>query len=158
MSLESILPAGISLRENAEPIRLQIAKAEIDGPWLTVYVNRMGVEDFRRLTSRLKRPAGIREGSKAERDYEAKFTDQLVRRSIAGWDGMTVANFASLLPPKYALEDSEDRPAGYEIPFSHELAVWIQSNAFGDRWADKIMTALRDGSEEDLIEEEEVKN
>jgi len=154
----SVLPAGMSLREIKEPMNLRIAKAGINEPWLIVYVNRMGVEDFRRLMSRMKRPAGVREGSKAEREYEEKFTDQLVRKSILGWEGMTIENFKSLLPPKYAVEDDADRPEGYEIPYSHELAVFIQNKAFGDRWAEKIMSCLREGSEEELEEEEEVKN
>jgi len=147
----------MSFREVQEPIRLKLTKAGMGEPWFTVFINRMGVEDFRRLTSRMKRPAGIRDGSKADREYEAKFTDALVGKAISGWEGCTVANLSAILPPKFKIEDEEDRPADYEIPYSHELAVWIHTNAFGDQWSDKIMNALREGSEEDIEEEEEVK-
>jgi|DEB0MinimDraft_6_1074348.scaffolds.fasta_scaffold03513_3 hypothetical protein len=153
----SILPEGLSFREVKEPLKLRLVKSESAGPWFTVFINRLGVEDFRRLTSRMKRPAGVREGSKAEREYEAKFTEALVEKAIAGWEGCTPSNLQALLPPKFKIEDSEDRPEGFEIPFSHELAVWIHNHAFGDQWSERVMSALREGSEEDLDEEEETK-
>lgn len=156
-----ILPSGLSFVEKtSEPIPVQICKASPDGPWFTVYVNRLSVGRFRDLVSKNNAPSGIRSGSKAAKEYQAKFEEAYCKAVIADWDGLTINNFEFLLPDrKIGGEAAEDfRREGKEMAFSVDLAAMLYRETWSDQFGDRIFAVLKEGVDEDEAERQEKKD
>lgn len=156
-----ILPSGLNfVEQNAEPLPVQICKASPDGPWFTVFVNRLSVARFRDLVSKNNAPAGIRAGSKAAKEYAAKFEEAYVKAVVADWEGLTIDNFEFLLPDRKIGGDAADkfREEGNEMAFTVNLGALIYRETWSDQFGDKLFAALKEGVDEDEAATQEKKD
>lgn len=155
----ALLPVGLSLvRTEREPLAIRICQAESAGPAFFVSVARLSIERFRKLAGKMTLPQGIRVGSKAAREHQQSWEELYCRTVILGWTGLTLQNFESLLAGEDAvggIDVNEWKKANRELPFSQDLALYIYRNTWADRFGDRIFTALRDGADQDVEEEDE---
>lgn len=160
----NLLPAGLKIVEKTEPIRVEICRADPDGPAFVVEVKRMSKEQFTDLVERNKLPPNVDPKSKTAKKLDLKFQNQLCKKAIIDWEGLTVDNFKELFPHSDVEIDSEETDAdAYAsgaacIPYSHDLAVYIYRKSWGDEFAGPIFEALKNGSNEDEDADDALKN
>lgn len=155
----ALLPNGLELVEDDEPISLPICRANPDGPWFQLYVRRISVDRFRSLSQRNQAPQGTKPGSKAAKLHEQKFIESFCRTTLSGWEGLTVDNWEELLPgAKISGDSAEDwRDKGKELPFSLELAGYLYQKVWPDKFSDLILRAIKEGVDESEQEDEDLK-
>lgn len=161
----NLLPKGLRFVERTEPINVEINRADPDGPAFIVEVARISREKFSELVARNRVSGNIDPNSKAAKKADARFQESFCRKAIIGWRGLTTENLRELLP-HVNIEIDEDEGAdaseyesgNKEIPYSHELAVFLYRKTWGDDFGEPIFRALKTGSEEDQDREEELGN
>lgn len=152
------LPDGLEREDDARPaLRVSLVKAELDGPWFRLHVNRISMEDFRAISQSLgQTPRGMRPGSSAARKLQQQWEEKYLKKVLADWDGCTLANWEAVCRDgkRFAGPKADEmRRTKACIPFSLEAAVYLSQNSWGEHFAEPILEALKT-SAEDLEEED----
>ena len=160
----NLLAKGLRFVERTEPINVEINRSDPDGPAFVVEVARISREKFAELVARNRVSGNIDPNSKAAKKADAKFQESFCRKAIVGWRGLTTDNLKELLPHVNIEFDADEADASEyesgqkEIPYSHDLAVFLYRKTWGDDFGEPIFRALKSGSEEDQDREDELGN
>lgn len=158
----SFFPEGLD-REDDErpPAEVPLVKAESDGPWFTLLVNRISMEEFRSISSALQsQPRGMRPGSSAAKKAAQQWTERYLKRVLAGWRGCTLANWESICRDGKTFAGprvQQMRKDKTEIDFSHEAAVYLHENTWPEHFSEPLLEALKAGVDEQTAEDDEKK-
>ena len=157
----SFLPAGLDLiPDEIPPIEVKIVQTDETQPWFIVKVNKVTVEEFRKIQRSLdaQRPAGgVRAGSKAQAKLDQDFRERYARKAIAGWSGLTIPNFNAIKSANVKIggeKESALTKQCWEMPFSIEAAAWLLEHSWAEDFDAPIFNALKRGAEEAADEDE----
>ena len=156
----SMLPSGLELLDAPDFVPLRICKADPDGPWFTVSIKRISVGQFRALAQRHAAPAGVKPGTRAGQQHEAKFVEAFTRAVIEGWEGLTLENWEAMFPGARIGGESQGewRKSQKQIPYTPELAAHIYAKAWPDRFGDLVLQTIREGAEAEEGADLDLKN
>lgn len=157
----SFLPAGLELvPDDRPPIEVKIVQADERQPWFTVSVNRVTVDEFRKIQRAIdsQRPTGgARTGSKAQEKMEHEFRERYARKAIASWSGLTIPNFNAIKSANVRIGGEKEAKLtadGWEMPYSVDAAAWLLAHSWAEDFDAPIFAALKRGAEEVADEEE----
>lgn len=157
----SFLPAGLELvPDERPPIEVKIVQADEKQPWFTVKVNRVTVDEFRKIQRSIDqmRPAGgARAGSKAQEKLDQEFRERYAKKAVADWSGLTIPNFNAIKSANVKIggeKEAKLTAEGWEMPFSVEAAAWLLAHSWAEDFDTPIFAALKRGAEESSEEEE----
>lgn len=157
----SFLPPGLELvPDEAPPIEVKIVQADDTQPWFVVAVNKVTVEEFRKIQRSIDalRPAGgVRAGSKAQAKLDQEFRERYVKKAISGWSGLTIPNFNAIKSANVKIGGDKEAALtkqAWEMPFSVEAAAWLLEHSWSEDFDAPIFAALKRGAEEQEAEDE----
>lgn len=125
-----------------------------NGTTFSIEVRRLNPSEFQRVARQLGKgvPPGVRPGSAAAERAESKVMENLAKRVMIGWSGLTIENFESCDASGRKVKVGKDAESA-EIPYSVEAAAYLLRNSWGSDLIDPILAAVKSKADEDEAEE-----
>lgn len=148
------LPDGLTLVESDDRTTDVEITTDKAGKTFTIEVRRLNPSEFQRVARQLGNgvPPGVRPGSAAAERAEAKVMENLAKRVIVGWSGLSIENFETCDASGRKVDVGEGAE-DVEIPYSVEAAAYLLRNSWGSDLVDPILAAVKSKAEEQEADE-----
>lgn len=142
------LPDGLELEDKgSETVPIGICQAEDDGPEFKIQVKVLPIKEYRKIYKRLQSDdGGFRSNNSAQDKADRDYIDKV----IAGWSGLTVANWNRIVRDGKTLggaKVAEMAAKKAEIKFSAEAAFYLHRNTWPQDFGNKVFKAVQEGAE-----------